>query len=144
MAYWNKYFEVNGSQYPAPKYVKGKAQKVFIILMLILNKSCCIKEILDDLQSATVQIFKKYQVIKSDNYWPRWLIQWLNQWDTTYSTNLNKNQHREASIMPVNILLIINLIKSGSVLIDYKSDRSWKIDKRNWIECNILNLLIRP
>lgn len=39
--------------------------------MLIHNKSCSIKEILDDLQSVTVQILKKYQVIKSDNYCPR-------------------------------------------------------------------------
>lgn len=39
--------------------------------MLIHNKSCCIKEILDDLQSATVQILKNFQVIKSDNYCPR-------------------------------------------------------------------------
>lgn len=30
------------------------ANKMFVILMLIHNKSCSIKEILDDLQSATV------------------------------------------------------------------------------------------
>lgn len=39
--------------------------------MLIRNKSCCIKEVLDNLQSTTVQILKKYQVTKSDNYWHR-------------------------------------------------------------------------
>lgn len=44
---------------------------MFVILMLIPNKSCSIKEILDDLQSVTAQILKKYQVIKSDNYCPR-------------------------------------------------------------------------
>lgn len=47
------------------------AERMFVMLMLIHNKSCCIKEILDDLQSASVQILKKHQVIKSDNYWPR-------------------------------------------------------------------------